>query len=263
MAAANISHQYPADLFIKRGAGFLNCKTLVDYPMIDCIIPFHTMTGCDATSGFYGKGKAKLFDKVRKSDRAKEQLEHLGEDEILAEECTQELLQFTREIVYSDFNSATMAEARAKKWRSQKKKSLCRLPPDEDALRQQLARANYIAYLLRNPQFKDHPTPIGNGWGLSNGLCRPLRYKNPALPDFICRLQTDNMCDMDVTPTDTVVIEPQENDNNNSRDSDNNNKVYEDGESDSESDVESGISDNEYDDVDYSSDDDEDYSDIE
>ena len=92
MAAANISHQYPADLFIKRGAGFLNCKTLVDYPMIDCIIPFNTMTGCDATSGFYGKGKAKLFDKVRKSDRAKEQLEHLGEDEILAEECTQELL---------------------------------------------------------------------------------------------------------------------------------------------------------------------------
>ena len=92
-----------------------------------------------------------------------------------------------------------------------------------------MARANYIAYLLWNPQFKDHPTPIGNGWGLSNGLCRPLRYKNPALPDFICRLQTDNMCDMDVTPTDTVVIEPQSN---------------------SESDVGSGISDNEYDDVD-------------
>ena len=84
VAAANISHQYPTDLLIKTGAGFLNCKTLVDYSMIDCIIPFHTMTGCDATSGFYGKGKAKLFDKVRKSDRAKEQLEHLGEDKILA-----------------------------------------------------------------------------------------------------------------------------------------------------------------------------------
>ena len=123
MAAANISHQYPADLFIKRGAGFLNCKTLVDYPMIDCIIPFNTMTGGDASSGFYGKGKAKLFDKVRKSDRAKEQLEHLGEDEILAEECTQELLQFTREIVYSDFNSATMAEARAKNGGAKRKKA--------------------------------------------------------------------------------------------------------------------------------------------
>ena len=115
----------------------------------------------------------------------------------------------------------------------------------------------------RNPQFKDHPTPIGNGWVLSNGLCRPLRYENLALPDFICRLQTDNMCDRDVTSTDTVVIEPQEDDNNNSRESDNKNEDYEDRDSDSESDVESGISDNEYDDVDNSSDDDEEYSDIE
>ena len=113
------------------------------------------------------------------------------------------------------------------------------------------------------PTIHGHLTPIGNGCGLSNGLCRSLRYENPALPDFICRLQTDDMCDMDVTPTDTVVIEPQEDDNNNSRDSDNKNEDYEDKKSDSESDVESGISDNEYDDVDYSSDDDEDYSDIE
>ena len=62
------------------------------------------MTGCNATSGFYGKGKAKLFDKVRKSDRAKEQLEHLGENEILAEECTQDFSQFIIEIVCQIFS---------------------------------------------------------------------------------------------------------------------------------------------------------------
>ena len=83
--------------------------------MIHCIKPLHVITGCDQVSGFYGKGKGVLFERVRKSDRAKEQLEHCGEDEELEEICVQELLTLTREVVYGDSISRSMAQARARK----------------------------------------------------------------------------------------------------------------------------------------------------
>ena len=76
--------------------------------MIDTIVPFHEFTGGDSTASFFGKGKGKLYDKVIKSDRAKEQLEHLSEDLHLEEECIQELMKFTREVVYGDFQSRSM-----------------------------------------------------------------------------------------------------------------------------------------------------------
>ena len=84
------------------------------------------MTGMDQISGFFGHGKSTTYKKAQKSIRAKEQLEHCGEDEELEEEYIQELLKFTRETVYGDNLSQTMGEARTRKWRSQKKKSISR-----------------------------------------------------------------------------------------------------------------------------------------
>ncbi|KAI4830419.1 hypothetical protein KUCAC02_002049 [Chaenocephalus aceratus] len=75
-----------------------------------------------------------------------------------------------------------MAEARAAKWRTIKKKSFIRLPPDADSLRQHCLRANYLAYLVRHPSLKHHPSPIGHGWELVGGCCRPVRHTRPALP---------------------------------------------------------------------------------
>ena len=51
------------------------------------IVSYHlrTMTGCDVNSGYYGKVKGMLFDKL--SDRAKQLLQHCGEDEETEEEC--------------------------------------------------------------------------------------------------------------------------------------------------------------------------------
>ena len=90
--------------------------------MVDCIIPLHTMTGCDANSGYYGNDKGMQFD--NSSDMA---LQHCGEDEEIEEECIQELMSFTRELIYGDFDSKTMGKSHALKWHSQKKKSFYRL----------------------------------------------------------------------------------------------------------------------------------------
>ena len=204
VAAAYQAHLYPERMGIKCGNKFIDCRLLVEPDMVHCVIPLHVMSGCDQVSGFFGKGKSTMFNKIKKSTRAKEQLEHCGEDEELEEECVQELLSFTRETVYGDYLSQSMGEARARKWRSQKKKSISRLPPDEDSARYKIQRSNYQAYLMRNPDIRDHPTAVGKGWEVVNGVCRPHRYSKPALPENLnqINLSTENETDMDQSNND-------------------------------------------------------------
>ncbi len=182
VSAAVISKQLPGMLLIKRKEGLVCCCDLVTDEMADCIVQLHCMTGCDANSGFYGKGKMSLYAKVAKSHVARRQLMRCGDDLAMNEEVIEELFQFTRDVVYGDKKSTSMAEARAVKWKSMKKKSFISLPPDEDSLRQHCIRANYLAYLVRNHSLKNHPSPLGHGWELVGGHCRPIRHTRPALP---------------------------------------------------------------------------------
>jgi hypothetical protein len=182
VASAVISQQLPGMLYIQRKQDIVSCSDLVNDEMTDCIVQLHCMTGCDANSGFYGKGKKSLYDKVAKSPMAQRQLSRCGDDLDIDEEVVEELFQFTRNVIYSDHKSTTMAEARSAKWRSMKKKSFIRLPPDADSLHQHCLRANYLAYLVRHPSLKCHPSPLGHGWELVGGRCRPVRHTRPALP---------------------------------------------------------------------------------
>lgn len=100
---------------------------------------------------------------MKSSDRARQQLQCLGDELELTPEIKNDLLCFVREIIYSDPYSDTMAEARALKWRSQKYKSFCRLPPDADSLENHIKRANYLAYLYKHPILREHPSPVGKG----------------------------------------------------------------------------------------------------
>ena len=153
--------------------------------MATCIVQLHCFTGCDANSGFYGKGKPSVYDKVAKSTLAQHQLARCGERVDLEEEVLEELFKFTRQVIYGDKKSGTMAEARAAKWKVMKNKSFIRLPPDADSLHQHCLRANYLAYLARHPTLRTHPSPIGHGWELVGGRCRPIRHTHPALPTHL------------------------------------------------------------------------------
>jgi len=121
-------------------------------------------------------------DKVAKSPMARQQLLHCGDSLDLKKEVLEDLFKFTRHVIYGDIKSSTMAEARTAKWRMMKKKSFIRLPPDVDSLHQHCLRANYLAYLIRHPSLKCHPSPLGHGWNLVGGRCRPVRHTRPALP---------------------------------------------------------------------------------
>ena len=66
-----------------------------------------------------------------------------------------------------------------------KRKSIPRLPPDNDSLELHCMRANYLAYIQKNYSLKDHRSPIGYGWQLIDGKCRTLRFRFPELPDTL------------------------------------------------------------------------------
>jgi len=63
-----------------------------------------------------------------------------------------------------------------------KNKSFLQISPGTDCLRQHFIRANYSTYLVLHPLLKKHPSPIGHGWELVDGYCRPIRHTCPALP---------------------------------------------------------------------------------
>ena len=69
--AAFISHKFPGSLCIKRKQEIADCRSLVSDEMRNCIIQLHCMTGCDANSGFYGKGKLTVFEQVEKKPSCK------------------------------------------------------------------------------------------------------------------------------------------------------------------------------------------------
>ena len=66
-----------------------------------------------------------------------------------------------------------------------KKKSIARLPPDDDTPSYHLERTNYLAYCQRHFDLIEHPSPIGRGWEVINGKCRPVRHGRPALPPIL------------------------------------------------------------------------------
>ena len=83
---------------------------------------------------------------------------------------------------YGESAGVTCGQARASKWHKLKKKCTIRLPPDEDSLDRHVERTNYITYCQLHYNLQEHPPPIGHGWELVNGKCRPVRHTLPPLP---------------------------------------------------------------------------------
>ena len=67
LQAAYVSKHVPGNLLIEIKHWLVNCKNMVDEEMSDIIIAAHCITGCDHTSGQYGRGKSQMM-KTLKSD---------------------------------------------------------------------------------------------------------------------------------------------------------------------------------------------------
>ena len=52
--------------------------------------------------------------------------------------------------------------------------------------------ANYLAYIQRHAELRNHPSPIGHGWEMMNGLCRPVHYTKLDLPGVLPHTRVKN-----------------------------------------------------------------------
>ena len=194
--AAAVSHDVPGVICIKKKDELLFCRGMcTNEDIAKCLIQFHVMTGCDANSCFYGHGKTTLYDKMAKNTKARKILSKCGKNLPLNTDVLNELISYVIQFVYGDVHSSNLDSARAAKWKGQKKKSLMRLPPDFDSLTQHIMRANYLAYIQTHPELKDHPSPIGHGWELVNGSCRPVRHTQQSLPHSMTVLAPPQLSD--------------------------------------------------------------------
>ena len=148
----------------------------------DIIIPLHVITGSDHTSGFYGHGKKKVLEKVKINSEARELLGRVGESLELKHDVRADMKAFVLSVIYAESADVSCGQARVSKWHKLKNKSTIRLPPDDDSLNLHMERSNYLTYCQLHYNLQEHPSPIGHGWELVNGKCRPVRHILPPLP---------------------------------------------------------------------------------
>ena len=140
--------------------------------------------------------------KLKADPEARELLSSVGMQASLSGETHYDMEQFILTKSYGSLSGSTCAEARAQKWRKQKKKNTLLLPPDSDSLYHHLQRENYLTYCLKNFEVREHPSPITNGWKLKNGKCRVVRYTCGSLPECDNYFRDTSSSDSD-SDTDT------------------------------------------------------------
>ena len=173
--AAYVSKKLPGNLLIKNKLALIKSKEDVSDEMAEVVIALYELTGSD------GHGKKKAFEKAKKDPEARKLLVGVGENLVLESHVRENMKKFVLSILYG-LNSELCSEARACKWKKMKKKSMARLPSDDDTLNHHCDRTNYLSYCLRHFYLRSHPSPIGHGFEIINGRCRPIRYKKSALP---------------------------------------------------------------------------------
>ena len=134
--AAYVAHDLLGDLLIKNKNTLFKCTDLVPSNIANVLIPFHVITGCDHTSGFYGRGKKSMFEMLQKDQEAEHLLQKVGDWLELSDDVRDDMRRLVLLKIYG--GKETNSEARAAKWRKMRKKSLARLPPDENTLHHHL-----------------------------------------------------------------------------------------------------------------------------
>jgi len=191
--AAYVARQITGHLCLKRKHQLINAQCVCNEEMTESIIPLHVLTGCDDNSGFYGTSKKVITGRVQTSKVARDLLASCGRELPAKQELIDDLELLVIRYIYCDVKNNTLAGVRAAKWRGLKKKSTMRLAPDSDSLRHHIERANYLAYFQKNFNLDIHPSPVGHGWHLVNGLCMPLRSSQLSLPSSMSLAATSHV----------------------------------------------------------------------
>ena len=143
------------------------------------------MLGCDSTSAFRGKGKAKPWKILQENPNFAKSFCDLGKSSTLSEDLVVSLNVFVC-LLYGDTSSRTVNECRYVLLKAGKCSDES-LPPNCDSLLKHIERANLQAATWKrclSPQLQLFP-PVGNGWKLSDGQLEVLWMTRSSAPDSL------------------------------------------------------------------------------
>ena len=126
--AAFVSINIQGALYIKKKSSLVNCSTMLPEIVAESIIAAHFITGSDHTSGFYGHGKRSALKKLLTDPEACDLLRNVGNSLCMTEKVENDMRSFVLNKIYSADVNSTCGQARAAKWRKQKRKSTVSLP---------------------------------------------------------------------------------------------------------------------------------------
>ena len=100
--AAYVAHNLLGDLLIKNKNTLFKCTNLVSSNIANVLIPFHVITGCDQTSGFYRHGKKSVFEKLQKDQEAQHLLQKVGDCLELSDDVRDDMRRFVILKIYGE-----------------------------------------------------------------------------------------------------------------------------------------------------------------
>ncbi|MES9880098.1 MAG: hypothetical protein ABW185_04375 [Sedimenticola sp.] len=150
-------------------------------PVVDALIPFHAMTGCDTVSYFAGHSKAMAW-KVLNTDS--DLLKDLGKGE-LTDQKMKDAEKFVCKL-YGTPEANSCDTVRVKLFC--KCKSPEALPPTTDALQFHTQRAHYqsMVWIQATTPQPDLPSPTTMGWKIQDGQLTPKLVSRAPIPES-CR----------------------------------------------------------------------------
>ena len=114
---------------IRRKKSTFNYQKLCSPELATIIVQLHVLTGCHATSGFFGRGKKVIMRNLMKSlETANFYLKDFGKNLTMDKDVYENIFMFIVRFVYNDKKSLNLAESRSLAWKKMKKKSTRRLP---------------------------------------------------------------------------------------------------------------------------------------
>jgi len=184
LALANYCHIPSTELWVAFGTGanfryipVHKVAAALGHDKCAALPAFHSITGCDTTSSFVGRGKKSAWKTwlcFPEATAAFAELSAMPSE--VSDSCFSVLEQFVI-LLYDRTNSLTSVDAARKQLFSRKSRTLDNIPPTKDALQQHVKRASYQAghvwgqSLLTDPCL---PSPSEWGWKLVNGEWKPV-----------------------------------------------------------------------------------------
>jgi len=145
--------------------------------VLDTILAFHAITGCDTVSYLKGHSKKTSWDVFLENHML---LQDIGKSEDLSEEGASMAEAFLCRIYKVPYDSCDKGRVHL----FCKCKPPEALPPTSDAVRLHIQRANYQTFLWRqaNISVPVVPSPISSGWRDTDGILKPMLTTLPPVP---------------------------------------------------------------------------------